>query len=132
MRSLLLRKGREPPSAPRAFASARRAHPTPPEARSRPQVTGTRAFRPRRSHAIGAVLASLIMLPVGYVAYCIVTIPSEGGLVIEPTPSALIVEAADGQVFATRGVFKGDKLAAQDVPPQPFPRDRGHRGPALL
>jgi 1A family penicillin-binding protein len=37
-------------------------------------------------------------------------------LVIEPTPSALIVEAADGQVFATRGVFKGEKLPAQDVP----------------
>ena len=35
---------------------------------------------------------------------------------IEPTPSALIVEAADGQVFATRGVFKGDKLSAQDIP----------------
>src|SRR5258707_6168015 len=117
MRSLLLRKGRERPSTPRAFASARRAHPTPPEVRSRPQVTGTRAFRPRRRHAIAAVLALFVMLPVGYVTYCIVTIPSEGGLVIEPTPSALIVEAADGQVFATRGVFKGDKLAAQDVPP---------------
>jgi len=79
-------------------------------------VTGTRAFRPRRRHAIAAVLALFVMLPVGYVTYCIVTIPSNGGLVIEPTPSALIVEAADGQIFATRGVFKGDKLAAQDVP----------------
>src|SRR5262249_18471177 len=39
-----------------------------------------------------------------------------GGLVIEPTPSALIVEAADGEVFAARGVFKGDKLSAQDIP----------------
>ena len=115
MRSLLLRKGREHLSAPRAFASARRARPTP-EARPRPQVTGTRAFRPRLNHAIAAALALLIILPVAYVAYCIATMPSDGGLVIEPTPSALIVEAADGQVFATRGVFKGDKLAAQDVP----------------
>ena len=115
MRSLLLRKGREHLSAPRVFASARRARPTP-EARSRPQVTGTRAFRPRLSHAIAAALALLIILPAAYVAYCIATMPSDGGLVIEPTPSALIVEAADGQVFATRGVFKGDKLAAQDVP----------------
>src|SRR5215475_7610009 len=44
------------------------------------------------------------------------TLPDNGGLVIEPTPSALIVEAADGQVFASRGVFKGDKLSAQDIP----------------
>src|SRR6266566_1473259 len=116
MRSLLLRKGRERPSAPRAFASARRARPTPLEVQSRPQVTGKRAFRPRLGHAIAAALALLIILPVAYVAYCIATMPSDGGLVIEPTPSALIVEAADGQVFATRGVFKGDKLAAQDVP----------------
>ncbi|TMJ37028.1 MAG: PBP1A family penicillin-binding protein [Alphaproteobacteria bacterium] len=116
MRSLLLRKGRERPSAPRTFASARRARPTPLEVKPRTQVTGTRAFRPRLRHAIAAALALLIILPVAYVAYCIATMPSDGGLVIEPTPSALIVEAADGQVFATRGVFKGDKLAAQDVP----------------
>src|SRR5437762_2018823 len=116
MRSLLLRKGRERPSAPRTFASARRARPTPLEVKPRTQVTGTRAFRPRLRHAIAAALALLIILPVAYVAYCIATMPSDGGLVIEPTPSALIVEAADGQVFATRGVFKGDTLAAQDVP----------------
>ncbi|HKA99835.1 MAG TPA: PBP1A family penicillin-binding protein, partial [Methyloceanibacter sp.] len=65
---------------------------------------------------MAAALASIVILPVGYVAYCIATLPLHGGLVIEPTPSALIVEAADGQVFATRGVFKGDKLSAQDVP----------------
>jgi penicillin-binding protein 1A len=34
-----------------------------------------------------------------------------------PPPSALVVEAGGGQVFATRGVFKGDRLSAQDVPP---------------
>ncbi|HEX4827467.1 MAG TPA: transglycosylase domain-containing protein, partial [Xanthobacteraceae bacterium] len=62
------------------------------------------------------MLVSLIILPAGYVAYCMATLPGNGGLVIEPTPSALIVEAADGQVFASRGVFKGDKLSAQDIP----------------
>jgi 1A family penicillin-binding protein len=65
---------------------------------------------------VAAALASIIILPVGYVAYCMATLPDNGGLVIEPTPSALIVEAADGQVFASRGVFKGDKLSAQDIP----------------
>jgi penicillin-binding protein 1A len=65
---------------------------------------------------VAAALASIIILPVGYVAYCMATLPDNGGLVIEPTPSALIVEAGDGQVFASRGVFKGDKLSAQDIP----------------
>jgi membrane peptidoglycan carboxypeptidase len=74
------------------------------------------ASRPRRAHVVAAVLAALIILPAGYVTYCMATLPDNGGLVIEPTPSALIVEAADDQVFASRGVFKGDKLSAQDIP----------------
>src|SRR5262252_8667221 len=73
------------------------------------------ALPPRRMHVVAAVLVSLIILPAGYVAYCMATLPDSGGLVIEPTPSALIVEASDGQVFASRGVFKGDKLSAQDI-----------------
>src|SRR4029077_19485203 len=68
------------------------------------------------AHLIAAALAAIIILPAGYIPYCMATLPVGGGLVIEPTPSALVVEAADGQVFATRGVFKGDKLSAQDVP----------------
>jgi penicillin-binding protein 1A len=74
------------------------------------------ALQPRRAYVVAAALASIIILPVGYVAYCMATLPDNGGLVIEPTPSALIVEAGDGQVFASRGVFKGDKLSAQDIP----------------
>src|SRR4029453_8648337 len=74
------------------------------------------APRLRRIHVIVAALAFVIILPVAYVAYCMATLPESGGLVIEPTPSALIVEAPDGQVFATRGVFKGDKLSPQDIP----------------
>jgi penicillin-binding protein 1A len=74
------------------------------------------ALQPRWAYVVAAALASIIILPVGYVAYCMATLPDNGGLVIEPTPSALIVEAADGQVFASRGVFKGDKLSAQDIP----------------
>jgi penicillin-binding protein 1A len=74
------------------------------------------APRLRRIHVILAALACIIILPVAYVAYCMATLPENGGLVIEPTPSALIVEAPEGQVFATRGVFKGDKLSPQDIP----------------
>lgn len=69
-----------------------------------------------RAHPVAAMLASALLFILGYLAYCIATIPSDGGLVIEPTPSALVVEADGGQVFATRGVFKGDKLSPEDVP----------------
>jgi penicillin-binding protein 1A len=68
------------------------------------------------AHPVASLLASVAVLSLGYIAYCLATIPLDGGLTIEPTPSALVVEADDGQVFATRGVFKGDKLSAQDVP----------------
>jgi penicillin-binding protein 1A len=74
------------------------------------------SLQPRWTHLIVGTLAAIIIVPVGYVAYCMATLPVGGGLVMEPTPSALVVEAADGQVFATRGVFKGDKLSPQDVP----------------
>ena len=76
----------------------------------------TGGFKLLRAHPVATSFALGVFIPVAYVAYCIATVPLEGGLVIEPTPSALVVEAAGGQVFATRGVFKGDKLSAQDVP----------------
>src|SRR5262249_10063015 len=84
--------------------------------RSRWRSVALRALQPRPVHLVGALLSSIVILPVAYAAYCMATLPENGGLVIEPTPSALIVQAADGQVFATRGVFKGDKLSAQDIP----------------
>src|SRR5262249_49447768 len=71
---------------------------------------------PRPLHLVGALLAAIIILPVAYVAYCMATLPENGGLVIEPTPSALIVQAADGQVFATRRGLQGDKVSAPHNP----------------
>jgi 1A family penicillin-binding protein len=61
-------------------------------------------------------MLALVAIPIGYVGYCILSLPAGGGLVAEPTPSALGVQARDGLLFATRGVFKGDKLSPQDVP----------------
>ncbi len=75
-----------------------------------------RARRWRLAHPVAAVIALVFILPLGYLGYCVATLPLDGGLEIEPTPSALVVEADGGQVFATRGVFKGDKLSAEDVP----------------
>jgi penicillin-binding protein 1A len=76
-----------------------------------------RKFSWVRAHPIGATLALGTIFPLAYLIYCMATVPSDGGLVIEPTPSALVVEADGGHVFATRGVFKGDKLSSEDVPP---------------
>src|SRR5205807_7451768 len=57
-----------------------------------------------------------LLLPLGYLLYCLATLPLDGGLIVEPTPSKLVVEASNGEAFATRGIFKGEKLSPQDVP----------------
>src|SRR5262249_30772244 len=75
-----------------------------------------RALQPRPVHLVAALLASIVILPVAYVAYCMATLPENGGLGIEPTPSALLVPAADGPVFATRRGFQCGQLLAQDIP----------------
>jgi penicillin-binding protein 1A len=54
---------------------------------------------------------------IGFVLYSIATLPIGGGLQADATQSALTFEAAQGDVFAARGVFKGDKLTAADLPP---------------
>lgn len=59
--------------------------------------------------AVGLVLA--------YAVYALATLPVNGGLTVEPTASALVMRAADGQAFATRGVIKGAKLSPKEVPP---------------
>jgi 1A family penicillin-binding protein len=82
-----------------------------------PRRPGARRRSLRLAHPVAAAFTSGFFICVAYLAYCVVTIPSDGGLVIEPTPSALVVEADGGQIFATRGVFKGEKPSAQDLPP---------------
>jgi penicillin-binding protein 1A len=70
-----------------------------------------------RLKAAPAMLASASVLVAGYLGFCLATLPLGGGLVVEATPSALVVEADNGQVFATRGVFKGEKVSSSDLPP---------------
>jgi 1A family penicillin-binding protein len=73
------------------------------------------AHRLRLKPVLAVSLAALL-LSAGYFVYCIATLPIGGGLSVEATPSALLVEANDGQVFATRGVFKGERLLPADLP----------------
>ncbi|ANY82068.1 penicillin-binding protein [Microvirga ossetica] len=71
--------------------------------------------RIRRRHAL-IVAGSFAVLLALIVGYSIATLPLDGGLQVDPTPSALVVEADGGETFATRGVFKGTKVTAADVP----------------
>lgn len=64
-----------------------------------------------------AIAAALFFTPIiVLIAYSVATLPLNGGLVIAPTPSALVIEAQDSRNFATRGVFKGGKLSSADLP----------------
>jgi hypothetical protein len=47
--------------------------------------------RLRLAHPLLTAIAALVVLPIGYLVYCMATVPFGGGLVIEPTPSALVV-----------------------------------------
>jgi penicillin-binding protein 1A len=66
---------------------------------------------------LAASVAVALCVLIGFVLYSIATLPIGGGLQVEATQSALTFEGAQGDVFATRGVFKGDKLTAADLPP---------------
>ena len=58
------------------------------------------------ARAVAIVAAAIVILPLGYLGYCIATLPLDGGLAAaEPAAPALIVEADDGTAFASRGVF---------------------------
>jgi penicillin-binding protein 1A len=87
-----------------------------PRAATAATSTWRRAFR-RAGRRLALLFVVVVILPLAYLTYCLATLPLNGGLVVEPTPSALLVEAGSGQVFATRGTFKGDKLVADDLPP---------------
>src|SRR5829696_7897232 len=71
-------------------------------------------FRLRHAFAIMGLGALTLM---GYLAYCLFTLPINGGLQVEAAQSALVLEADTGEAFATRGAFRGDKLTAADLPP---------------
>ncbi len=70
-----------------------------------------------RAKYLLASLAVILALLSGLILYSVATLPIAGGLQVEPTQSAVTIESAKGEPFATRGVFKSDKLTAQDLPP---------------
>ena len=63
----------------------------------------------------GRVAAALLVA--GFLGYCAFTLPLAGGGIAEPTAAAIVLTAADGQVFAARGVSKGDRVTIDQLPP---------------
>jgi len=70
-----------------------------------------------RAKTLAVFIALVLLLLFGFALYSIATLPIGGGLQVEATQSALTFEGAQGDAFATRGVFKGDKLTAADLAP---------------
>jgi penicillin-binding protein 1A len=75
-----------------------------------------RAMKFRAKYLVASLALAAVLL-FGLILYSVATLPIAGGLQVEPTQSAVTIESAKGEPFATRGVFKGDKLTAQDLPP---------------
>jgi penicillin-binding protein 1A len=63
-----------------------------------------------------AVIAAALFV-IGFIGYCVFSLPISGDFAAEPGQSAIILTDANGQLFAARGVFKGDRLAIDQLPP---------------
>lgn len=62
------------------------------------------------------LLAGLValMATLGYFAY---TLPLPDGFMTEPDRPSMLIKAEDGEVFASRGVYRGDWLTVEELPP---------------
>lgn len=126
-------RARPPAAMPSTKAAASSAAPNPVAPRPAATPTGpaapaaSLAGRLRRRPWVAAALA-VVLLPLvflaGLVLYSFATLPPLGGVVPETGQRAITVEADDGRVFATRGVFQGQKLTAAEMP--------AHLGQAII
>ena len=83
-----------------------------------PRLPARDPARPRRRVApVLAALALVLLLAAGTILYALATLPIDGGLQAEPQQSAIVLEASAGETFAARGIFRGDRLTAAELPP---------------
>jgi 1A family penicillin-binding protein len=68
-----------------------------------------------RGFMVAGVAATLFVA--GFVGYCVFTLPLSGHIAVEPTPAAIVFTNGNGQVFAARGVYKGERVTIQQLPP---------------
>jgi len=54
-----------------------------------------------------------ILATLGYFAF---TLPLPDGFMAEPDRPSMLIKAEDGEVFASRGVYRGDRLTVQEMP----------------
>src|SRR5207302_2312916 len=52
-----------------------------------------------------------------FIGYCAYTLPLSRPLASETPPAAILYAASAGQPLAARGVYRGEKLAADHLPP---------------
>src|SRR5207302_8148196 len=88
---LLFQKARHHPFARRSLAALTRLDLSRIGNKLRGRWCWPRPARLRLAHPVAVLFGLVAILPIGYLAYCIATLPLAGGLVIEPSPSALVV-----------------------------------------
>jgi penicillin-binding protein 1A len=59
----------------------------------------------------------LAIVPAVYIVYCVITIPFAAASSGQLAPSAMIFQAEGDRAFATRGIVKGQGIAADRIPP---------------
>ena len=67
--------------------------------------------------AAGALLLCGLLVGFALLGYVALTLPVSRDLVLEPTRPSLLLEAADGQAFASRGTLKGRPVTMDSLPP---------------
>ena len=67
-------------------------------------------------HGVAVAGTAAVLFIAGFVGYCAFTLPVIGDIAAQ-FPSPAIVFTAGGQVFATRGTLKGDRVEASQLPP---------------
>src|SRR6516165_2629223 len=70
-----------------------------------------------RAPELRAALGLLALAVAGlFLGYCAYTLPLSGGLAVQPSPPAIVVEDNAGKAFSTRGVFRGEQVALDQLP----------------
>jgi len=73
----------------------------------------TAAFRPG---PIAALLLSGLLIVAALAGWLLLRLPLDGGMIEEAPSASVVLEATDGEPFASRGVFRGTALTPDNLP----------------
>jgi penicillin-binding protein 1A len=71
--------------------------------------------RLRRIPALLSLLLAAVVIPLGVMLYLLAAVPVNGGISAD-SQGAMTLEAANGDLFAARGVLKGQQLMRDEIP----------------